>query len=339
MAFPSSTLGRRARRRRRLVIATLIAVLLGMLALAIRYRTEERDISAYLALAQDVANDQVQLSADLSDLIVGLGESERYDVLERLQTLEERAAQLHDEIEEAAVARPIAEAHGFLMVATASWSDALAGLDDAFIKILDEPDDPNGDAILVNSFQLLRIGDRAYAGFRAAVDEMDGDVLATDYPELAYVGRQRENLYEAATIGDRLRIIRGLAESHDISVTASIEPTPVSSSGTFPVVPFANSVDVQVVVGNEGNLPEESILVTLTLSAAGRSGEGASLSETIDILEPGQATTADFTSISVEPGGLYELVVATDVVEDADPENNQFSTVFFVNDSDQEPAG
>ena len=334
MAFPSTTLGRRSRRRRRLVLAVIVAVIFGLLALAVRYRTEDRDISAYLATAQDVANDQVQLAADLSDLIVGLGDSERYDLIERLESLSARAAQLHAEVGEAPVARPIAEAHGFLMVATSSWRDALDGFDNAFLEILDKPDDPNGDAILLSSFQLLRIGDRAYAEFLISLDEMEGDMTSADYPEVTYVGRQREALYDAGTIGDRLRIIRNLAQTHDVSVTASIAPNPVSGAGAVPVVPVTDVVMVQAVVGNEGNLPEESIVVTLTLAAAGRSGEGATLTETIEFLDPGEATTIDFDAIAVEPGGLYELVVATNVAEDADLENSEFSTVFFVNDSD-----
>ena len=334
MAFPSSTLGRRSRRRRRLLVAVSLATLLGLLALAVRYRTEERDISAYLAMAQNVSNDQVQLSADLSELIVGLGESERYDVLDRLASLGTRAEALHEQVGEAAVARPLAAAHGFLMVATSSWSRALSGLDSAFVEILDKPDDPNGDAVLVNAFQELRIGDRAYAGFLEAVDSAESDVTSADYPEVQYVGRQREQLYSASTIGDRLRLIRGLAQTHDVSVTATIEPTPVSASGAVPVVPFSEIINIRAVVSNEGNLPEEDITVTLTLAPAGRPTEGATLTETVAFLDPGQATTIDFTTIAVEPGGLYELVVATNVVDDADPDNSEFSTVFFVNGSE-----
>jgi hypothetical protein len=334
MAFPSSTLGRRSRRRRRLLVAVTVATLLGLLALAVRYRTEERDITAYLALAQDVSSDEVQLSADLSELIVGLGESERYDVIERLANLGTRAEDLRRQISEAPVARPLAEAHGFLMVATSSWTNALTGLDDAFVGILDEPDDPNGDAILANAFQDLRIGDRAYAGFLAAVDATEGAVTSDDYPEIQFVGRQREQLYSASTIGDRLRLIRNLAQSHDISVTATIEPTPVSASGAVPVVPFSETVNIRAVIGNEGNLPEEAIVVTLTLAPAGRPTDGAMLTETVAFLDPGQATTIEFATIAVQPGGLYELVVSTDVDDDADPDNSEFSTVFFVNGSE-----
>jgi hypothetical protein len=149
-----------------------------------------------------------------------------------------------------------------------------------------------------------------------------------------YVGRQREQLYSASTIGDRLRLIRGLAQTHDISVTATIEPTPVSASGAVPVVPFSEIINILVVIGNEGNLPEEAITVTLTLAPAGRPAAGITLTETVAFLDPGQATTVEFMTIAVEPGGLYELVVATDVVEDADVGNSEFSTVFFVNGSE-----
>lgn len=335
MAYPPSSLGRRSRRRRRLVLLVALAVALGLLALAVRYRTEERDMTAYLALAKDVAEDGVQLSADLSDLIVSLSDAERFNVLQRLESLGTQAQAMHDTLGEAIVPRPGAEIHGFLMVATSAWSDALASLDDAFVSILDEPDDANGDARLVNAFQLLRLGDRSYAEFLVAVDELERDIVADDYPAVEFVGRQRETLYDATVIGDRLRIVRNLAQSHDISVTATIEPTPVSGTGAFPVVPFADSINIKAVVGNEGNLPEEDIDVTLTLAAAGRTGgEGVTLVETIPILDPGVATTIEFTAIAVEPGGLYELVISTRVVDDADPANSQFTIVFFVNDTE-----
>jgi len=321
---------RRPRRQRRWWVVILIGGLIGIVALAVSFRNERRNVSAYLEVAKQVADAQDDIALSLQDLFLNLGESQRNDVLDRLARLEDDSVALQNELAAAPVAGPVTEANAFLTVAISAWADAIASLDDAFLLILDEADDRLGQSMLETAFDTLRVGDLAYSQFEASLTELEEGVVTREYPTVRYVAHDRPQLYEAGTVSQRLLALGVLSERHDLAVSGVIEPPPAGEQNGFPVLPWTESVEVQAVVTNSGNEAEFDVPVTLSYKALGGS-ETTAEERIVAVLDPGAATTVVFSDLDITSGVIYEIEVRVALQGDADGENDVWSMKFVRN--------
>jgi hypothetical protein len=88
---------------------------------------------------------------------------------------------------------------------------------------------------------------------------------------------------------------------------------------------------VLVVVTNRGNLTEEGIEVTMTLGAGSSAETQITREQLVLSLAAGEATTVEFSDITLIPGALYDLRITASIAEDADPLNNVFELAFYRN--------
>ncbi len=313
-------------------IFLIVAMVAGIIALAVRFRTERRDSIDYLALVKEITEDYLVMSSSLADLFTSLGDLARPDIMDRLGDLDAEAATLRARLDGVTVTAAVGEANGFFIVAIDSWGGALGGLTGAITEVLDaEGDGRTGDALVAVAFADLRVGDRAYEGFRDAVERIDADLVTREYPEFGYVGGGYELLYNASVIAERLRATLRFKENRDVSVLATTDPEPLGSENGTLVIPHSESFAVQVVVTNEGNVTADLITVTLLLEAGG--GESVEeRSEMVPVLEPGGATTVEFTELTVLPGQAYKLQVTAELSDDDVPDNNIWELVFIRNE-------
>ena len=334
MSYPLAV-DRRARRRRNALLLLILVAVITVIALAVRYRTERRETSDYLAVARVVVDDELDIATSLADLIRSIGDLERQDVLLRLDTLAADARAASEELEAAVVPRPAARASGLLTVAAENWSAGVSEMAPAFVAILDGPDDdPAGDQMLELAFRELRVADVAYAQFLAAVDEIDEEVTRVEFPALAYAGGDYEPLFDSAVIASRLRLTRKFDERHDVAVTANTEPEPITDPTGVQVLPVAESYTIVAVITNEGNVGEEAIEVSLQLEGTGSGAEPIELSALVPFLEPGESTTVAFEAVPLLPGLFYELDLTVSIPDDADLEDNVFELPFFTNEAE-----
>ncbi|MBT8207418.1 MAG: hypothetical protein HKN07_08725 [Acidimicrobiia bacterium] len=304
--------------------------LIGLVALAVSIRSEGRNVSTYLDLAKQVADSQEDVALSLHDVFLTLGDTERNDMLDRLGRLEAQSAAMLVDLEDAEIPGPAQRANAFLTVAVSSWTDALSSFDDAFTLILDEVDDRDGKAMLDAAFATLRVGDRAYAGFEAALADMEEGIVTREYPQVRYVGGDRAALYDAATISTRLLALNVLSERHDLAVSALIQPEPAGEQNGFPVLPWTPTVEIQVVVTNAGNETEFEVPVTLQYKSLSDANTIA-IEEIIASLAPGEATSVVFSDLDITPGVIYEAEVRIRLAEDVDGENDFWSLQFVRN--------
>lgn len=315
-----------------MIVLVVIAVAVGLFALAVRYRTEERRTTEYLGLAIEIAENESGLAESLRQMLADLGDLERQDLLNQIDSL---GAQVSNDVQALAdqeVPAAVAEAHGFLTVALMSWQSAVTSMDDAVLLILDTDEvGLSGEAAMTNVFDLLRLGDVAYSGFLEAREALEGDLADEPIPRVAFVATGSENLFDGPTIAERLRNTIKLDGRHDVSVTARTDPMPLGVQNGRPVVPSADSYSVLAVITNEGNLREEGISVTMTLELSSGAEEGVTRQQLVLSLDPGQATTIEFTDLQLTAGALYDLQVTASITQDADPFNNTFNLSFFRN--------
>lgn len=330
MAMSSLAVQRRTRRRRQVAVFLTLAVIITVIALAVRYRTEERETSDYLALVDEIAGEELTLSQGFRELLAGVGDLDRPDIIDRLDVLTVRAGELEQQLAEAVVTRPVAKMHGFLSVATGAWTDGLAALDDGVVAVMDQPDDETAaPGAFTDALDVLRVGDVAYEGFLAATGGLDPEVVVPQFPEVAYV--EGGEPLDIPALASRLRLRLSLAERHDVEVTANTLPEPTGDRNGVAVMPFTSTFDVTAIVTNSGNVVEEEIVVTLQLTRDGSDDEPFEESRIIPSLEPATSVSVEFLGLEVAPAALYTLNVSASIPQDADIDNNVWQLVFATN--------
>jgi hypothetical protein len=313
-------------------VSLVVVIAFGLIALAVRYRTEERRALDYMAAATEIAQSQAESADSLTQMLIDLGSLERQDIISRIDSLGEQASRDLQLLKDQVVPALVAEANGYLSVALGAWHESLTSLDAAVLLILDtEESEAEGDAALTTVFELLRVGDRAFAGFLEARSRIEGDVAEGAIAEVAYVPDDRENLFDGASIANRFRVTVRLEERHDVSVTARTVPDPLGTRNDRPVVPTSETFGVVAVITNQGNLTEEGIEVTMTLGAGSDAESRITRQQLVLSLDPGEATTVDFSDLTLVPGALYDLRITASIAEDADPLNNVFELAFYRN--------
>lgn len=333
MAYPPLSASRRPRRRAAVAILIIVALVVGIIALAVRFRTERRDSIDYLVAAKEIADEHAAMASRLADLFSTLDDLDRPDILERLIRLGEESQNLQGLLEPLTVTAAVGEANGFFVVATSSWNRALDGLDDAVVEILDGAEDGRaGRFMLANAFRDLRVGDRSYALFRESLERLDDPELVTnEYPEFGYTAGDRGLLYDADLVTVRLQSTLRFEEHRDVSVRATTDPEPLRSENGLRIIPDSETFSVQAVVTNEGNVAVELITVSIRLVAAG--GDAIDeRSEIVAVLEPGEATTVLFDDFVLEPSVAYELEIAAQIPDDDVPDNNEWEIIVVRNE-------
>jgi hypothetical protein len=333
MAYSDYAPPRRSRRRRNIAAIIVLIVVIGLLVLAVRYRTERRESIDYLATAEEVAISHNEMAERLGTALQGLGSEDRPALILRLETLAAEANEARRILADAVVTRTVAEVSGLMTVAVQSWDDGIAALDDAIIAVLDaERGDLSGEDELQAAFDLLRLGDRAYASTVAAVGRLDPELVPAPFPTVSYVEGEFAALYDATVIAERLRRLGSLSEVIDVALIGTTIPEPVSegAGGVF-AVPASDSFAVELTVSNTGNVVVERVSVVVSLQRAASSEEIAPLGIVVPSIEPDASETITFEDLDPEPGVVYTVTAVATPEEglvDVDEDNNSWSLIF-----------
>ena len=333
MAYPSYTPVRQQRRRRWLLTLLVALIIILVVVFAVRRRSDARGIADYLAVAQQVATEQAETADDLETLFATVTEVERPEVMRLLEVLRVSSDGAVETLAATEVPSDAGEANGYLVAATGSWNRAIELLDDAIVLVLDGSAEAGGTELLEEAFNFLRLGDLAYSQFLIAADGLDDAVPVGDIEVVAFSSEDRSIEYDAQIVTLRLNSVYKLGELHDVAVTAITDPKPLGERNNVPVVPHTEQFIVQAVVANQGNEPEHLVSVDLALIPTDGSQGRVDVKQTVANLEPGQARTLVFDTLTLEPGGLYELVITTAVDKDEDSENDEWRMVFYQNEN------
>ena len=328
MAYSDFGPPRRSRRRRNVVILVILLIVVGVLTLAVRYRTERRESIDYLSTAEEVAFLHSGFADRLGALLQGLGQEDRPSVVLRLETLGVEARDARLLLDELVVTRPVARVSGSMTVAVEAWNDALLAIDDAMVAILDaETGDQSGDEELRAAFELLRLGDRAYLSVLEDVARLDPELVPMDFPEVSYTSNDYAGLYDAAIIAERLRRVPTLSEVVDVAIVGTTDPGPVNEGvGGIWSVPASEALVVEITVSNNGNVAAENINVVVTLQQLASSDKIPPLGRVIPAIEPGASEVLIFTDLDPEPGLVYTVTATATLGEDVVDEQAEDNT-------------
>lgn len=321
---------RRSRRRRNVIILILLMIMIGILVLAVRYRTERRESIDYLTVAVEMGREHADMSDQMGSLLQGLGGEDRPALELRLQTLSDQARDLSLMLDEQVVPRPVAEVSGLMGVAASSWADGIGALDSAILDILDaEENDVSADETLRAAFNLMRVGDRAYARALVALGDVDPELIPSEFPDVSYTLGEYAPLYNAPLVADRLRRQGTLAELVDVKLTMITQPEPVSDNEGIWTIPASESLSLQVTVSNTGNVVAENITVLVTLQRVGSAETLAPASQLIPSIATGESAIRLFENIAAEPGAVYSITATATVEGVEDPTDDNTRNLVF----------
>lgn len=315
-----------------MIVLTVVAVV-AVISLILSRRTEERGTAEFLAAAEQATELQSGAAERLGRVFGEVG-----PLLSRQEVvtfLSEAVAATADagEFLDMEVPTRAARSYGYLSAASEAWMQGAAEAERTIVGLMNGDLDEDGPTALREVIALLRAGDTAYALFTADVAGLDTESAMADFPEIHFIDPEPSDpvRYDEQQLALRISLAYNLAPQIDLGVVGTIVPEPVGARGGIPVVPASDSLGVTGVVTNFGNEPQGAFSVTLTVLDVD-TGEIDVDSTSLEALQPGASTTAAFESISVAPGGLYQVTLTVTIADDGDTSNNTWAMTFIWNE-------
>lgn len=303
--------------------------MLGVAYGVIQAQGERETARAYLDVAYDAAASAVEVGESLDVLITDIEDYNRATLVERLGAMEASAEEIVTDLVDLEAPASLREASLFLRIAAVSWRSGISESRAGLLALSANPLDEEGLTTLTQGLIDLRVGDRAYAGFLAALGDIDTSLQGGPFPAIALVPPSNEALYEPRDLARRMFLAGSIAPVDDIALAdLKLEPGPVGVRDGLPVVAVTSSQSAQVVVSNRGNVDVTGIIVRLRLVS--NDGDLYEAEQEIPGLEATALTLLTFDELPVSPGVTYEITVSLTRTDD-DEENDSQQFLFIVN--------
>jgi hypothetical protein len=126
-----------------------------------------------------------------------------------------------------------------------------------------------------------------------------------------------------------LRSSASLAPVHDVAVLlVTTDPQAVNTQGVTQVLPASKLLNMQIVVGDDGNQPEKNLTVTATISPA-QGGPTEMVRDFVN-LNPGQRRTVQLGGLHPVVGQATTLVVKVDTAPGETNTADNTKTITFI---------
>ena len=324
---------RRQRRRRwPMIVLTLLLVVVAIAFLVSR-ETEQRGTVEFFAAADEASLIHAEAATKLGSTLAQLGPAlSRQEVTRRLEEATISAAEA-DALLDIDAPPSVGNLYGHLTVASHSWAQGSSEVERVVLGMMDGDIVQGGEQQLEAALDLLRVGDTAYALFLEGVDGFDGDVVVPSFERIAYIDTETFDplAFDAQSLALRIGAAYNLAPQHDLSVSGSTDPTPVGDREGVPLVPFSDSLVLNIIVSNAGNEDESAIPVEVSVLDVD-TGSVTTDRATIDQLAAGASTTVTFAELPFAPGGLFQVTASATIPNDMNPENDMWTLTFIWND-------
>lgn len=310
----SDQASRRRRRRRFLVpvVLTALALLVWMFG---SLRSDTLDATRFYDEVRSVATTQATGAEDFQLTLVSLA-GDRAQFVAQIDQLEESIAtglariQLSDD-PDVEVPDRVRGTQRIAQRTLESWGAGLERFEEASLALVDDPEDLTAETRLGEALALLAAGDTLYTILAEEIQQLGADLeLNGSMPQVAYVPVNGTTPGFLGALAGRLRVAENMVTVKGVTI-ANIKTIPEPTGGDqgdSVRLPFTESVDVQVVVANDGNVPESEITVGVRLEDI-NGGVLHDENEIIELLNAGEEYVASFEDWAVEADTLYNLRV------------------------------
>ena len=323
-----------SRPRRRLVGRLILPLLVaGLVVLGIVITAAGAETRAQIDYL-DRLSERASLLADgpvaLTGVISRLATISRVEFTTAMDGLIEDLDAAAEVLAEGPPNRAVLPVRALYRQAVNAWREGVSGMSVALLQAADNPNDPAPVDQLVVALSMLQVGDEVWAELLLDVETDDVPDPLRPFPEIAmtptggaaldvalgYIGAARA---ETNTLGLRPGIkVSSLLSDPEWHVDAQDQV----------VVPVTDQVVFSVVVTNVGNITTEAETLILTV---GGGPEPVQLQLPVEPLAPERQVTLTFDPVTVEPGGVYEVVAEITVdTPDLDLTDNRIAVQFHV---------
>jgi hypothetical protein len=333
MAYSPYQAKRRPRSRRLLLIALSLTVVVVLIVLLASRQTDQRGTVEFFGAAEEAAVLQDGAAQTFGQALASIGVVSRQDLTRRLETVVEKTTEAEGFITAVeSVPSDVGSSYGTMLTASTSWADGGADIERVIIGIMDGDIVETAVPELQHALDILGVGDAAYGLFVQSVEGAPEPVDVGPFPPILFVDPDPADpgRFNATNLVLRIQAAYGLAPHHDVSISGSTDPGAVGDRDGIPVVPFSDAISIIALVTNEGNEPEISVDVSLSVINVD-TGEIVSRSDVVSELDVGTSTTITFDAIEIEPGGLYQANLTARINGDIDPTNNDWTMTFIWN--------
>ncbi len=303
--------------------AALLAVTLGSLG--------ERTRTSSVAL-EDLRDETVRLERDagtFQDLLLRMPAVERSefegviaDLQGSLSEVETFLADLPADLSysgQAVVAR----------LAVDVWKGGLEAFRTQVLLAADDPFAVTAADGIVDALLDLRAGDRLYAEFVTAMGDPELPQPVSPFPDVRFLPAGFPILTAATSYAENAKDPESPLQLRAELALGQIttEPEWLLDADENLVVIATDTLTVDVVVENRGNIPAEPQTVFLDLFSGGAVVDTRSLE--VDALGPGEKTVASFIDLPVQPGGAYAVSVRVGVIDPEEQTDDNARLVEF----------
>ncbi len=253
---------------------------------------------------------------------------------ERLAELERRAADLVEQAAKVEASKEIRDLESLVLGAFKLRAAGIKNFRRGVTNALEGVPAQQVTAELQNAIDLIAAGDRSYGLFQ---EEARGRLAQTKETKVEVPDSQY--LKDSPYTGDGLaRFVKALqsqprlAPIHDV-VVAQITTRPAATGklGEVDLIPAGSSFTVIVTVSNDGNLPEQDLVVRVRLTSETRP-DPQELEQRIPSLEPGGKRSLSFAGLEPSKNQTKNTVTAfvDPVTDEKNVENNRRDYSFAV---------
>jgi hypothetical protein len=256
--------------------------------------------------------------------VTDIEDLDRATLVERLGAMEASTEQIVARLVDVTAPSALTEASLFLRVAAGAWRSGMSDTRAGLLALSANPLDEEGLSALSRGLIDLRVGDRAYVGFLADIEEVDTTLQGGPFPSIAFVPPDDEALYEAHDLARRMFLSGSIAPVDDIALAdLKLEPGPVGEQDGLPVLAVTANQAATVVVSNRGNVDVTGITVRLQLLS--NTGQLYEVEQEVTGLEAATLTSLTFTDLPMQSGVTYEISAS---IMRQDDEGDNDSVVF-----------
>jgi len=313
--FPEFDTPTRRRRKRWIIPAVLVTVVVVFLAVG-NLSSENLGAMAFYDDVRSVAAQQAATSADMRTLVsseITVDRDQYTDLMSQLgSSLERSITELTPGPGVSDMPGRVEGVQRLALAMLGQWQAGVELFEQASLELVDAPDNPVSINRLGEAIGLLQSGDVLYDILAIEIEQVriELDLPASELPDASYLPPGAGTPAFLDALGGRIAAAVDLQGVRGV-VAANILTVPEATGGEqggIDRLPYTDTLEVQVVVANRGNVAEENVLVLLTVDDGG-GARIASEQIRLEVLESQAETTVIFTDIPVTGGTFYLLDV------------------------------
>lgn len=311
IAYSTSATGGRARGRLRLFVLAATALVIALIAWRV-CAAGVSDIGAYIDSVRPVVQKSNELGTQVRSLQGEVSALSREILDKRMSDWEAKAREYEAE---ALAIKPRAGAEGvaaYLVTALHARAVGFGGFRAAMTSAVEGAGNEQASGALAQAVADFSTGDKVYGYFasdaRVKLDERGESKI--EVPESVYLRDAGDLARDPAKYVKLIQSQPRLAPIHDLAIVQlSTKPAAAGRAKDIDLLPGSSSFTVQVSISNDGNLPEQNVVVKVRLSSEGnpdpQTGE-----QKVSVLEPGGKKALTFTGLNPEKGEVRNTLVA-----------------------------